>query len=104
MLDNAKKYSKDSEIYLKAFIKNKKLFIRIEDNGEGISVKEQRYIFQKYYRVFDENLHKVKGYGLGLSYVKNVIKNHGGKITLQSELGKGTIVVIELPVAHDATR
>ncbi|WP_405267434.1 sensor histidine kinase [Cellulophaga sp. Ld12] len=105
ILDNAKKYSKESEIYLKAFIKNKKLLIRIEDNGEGISMKEQRYIFQKYYRVFDENLHKVKGYGLGLSYVKNVIENHGGKITLQSELGKGTIVIIELPlVSHDAPR
>ncbi len=101
VLDNAKKYSDNSEISLKATVCNKKLLIRITDNGTGIAQKEQRLIFQKYYRVFDGDLHKVKGYGLGLSYVKKVIKNHKGTISLESELGKGTTVIIELPlVSH----
>ncbi|WP_240927705.1 sensor histidine kinase [Cellulophaga sp. Z1A5H] len=101
VLDNAKKYSDNSKILLNTTVRNKKLLICITDNGTGIAQKEQRLIFQKYYRVVDGNLHKVKGYGLGLSYVKNVVKNHRGKISLDSELGKGTSVVIELPlVSH----
>lgn len=105
VLDNAKKYSDNAMIVLKTTVKNKKLIISIEDNGGGIAKKEQRLIFQKYYRVVNGNLHTVKGYGLGLSYVKNVLKNHGGKISLESELGKGTTVVIELPLLpHDKLR
>lgn len=100
LLDNAKKYSKNPEIKLVAEVKQKKLFITINDNGEGISKKDKARIFQKYYRVTEGDLYKVKGYGLGLSYVKKVIKNHNGKIYLESELGKGTKITIAIPLIN----
>jgi len=100
LLDNAKKYSKNPEIKLVAEVKQKKLFITIIDNGEGISKKDKARIFQKYYRVTEGDLYKVKGYGLGLSYVKKVIKNHNGKIYLESELGKGTKITIAIPLIN----
>lgn len=100
LLDNAKKYSKEPEIKLLAEVKQHKLCITIIDNGEGIAKKEQQHIFQKYYRVLDGNLYKVKGYGLGLSYVKKVVQNHKGKIGLESEIGKGTKISIQLPLIH----
>lgn len=100
LLDNAKKYAKNPEIELLVEVKKKKLFICVIDNGEGIAKKDKSKIFQKYYRVTDGDLYKVKGYGLGLSYVKNVIKNHKGKIVLESELGRGTKIIIELPLIN----
>ena len=100
LLDNAKKYSKNPEIKLVAEVKQKKLLITIIDKGEGISKKDKARIFQKYYRVTEGDLYKVKGYGLGLSYVKKVIKNHNGKIYLESELGKGTKITIAIPLIN----
>ena len=101
LLDNAKKYSDQPEISLEASLQNKKLVISIKDNGIGISAKEKDRIFKKFYRVPNGNLHKVKGYGLGLSYVKEIIKKHRGTITIESEENKGTIVSVYIPLLHE---
>ncbi len=93
-----KKYADDPEIELKAFKENGKLIIKITDNGIGIEEKDKKRIFQKYYRVSNGNRYEVKGYGLGLSYVKKVVDNHKGKINVESEIGKGTTVFIKIPL------
>lgn len=100
LLDNAKKYSKFSEIILLAEVKRKKLVVRVIDKGEGISKKDKDRVFQKFYRIVDGDLYKVKGYGLGLSYVKKVVQKHNGKIFLESEVGVGTTITIQLPVIN----
>lgn len=100
ILDNAQKYSENPIIELKAFTDKNQLVIKISDNGIGIDKKEKELIFKKYYRVSNENVHKVKGYGLGLSYVKEVIKKHKGKIKIESQPGKGTIVTIRIPLSY----
>lgn len=100
LLDNARKYSENPEIFLKAWKSEKKIIISIKDNGIGISKKEKEHIFKKYYRVSNGNLHKVKGYGLGLSYVKEIVQRHKGTIKVESEENKGTEVSIILPVTH----
>lgn len=98
LLDNAKKYAEHPEIELTAAIKGHYLIIAVKDNGMGISPAEQQRMFQKYYRVSQGEVHKVKGYGLGLSYVKEIVKRHQGKIKVESELGKGTVIYLYLPV------
>jgi len=98
ILDNAQKYSEDPIIVLKALIRNNQLLIIVTDNGVGINKKEKELIFKKYYRVSNGNVHKVKGYGLGLSYVKEVIKKHKGKVDMNSEPMKGTSVTISIPL------
>ncbi len=100
ILDNAQKYSENPIIKLSASIQKRKLLIRISDNGIGVNKKDKKLIFKKYYRVADGDLYKVKGYGLGLSYVKEVLKKHGGNIKIDSTLGKGTIVTLYIPVIN----
>lgn len=100
ILDNAHKYSENPIIRLEATIDNNQLKIVVSDNGVGIDGKDKQLIFKKYYRVSNGNLHKVKGYGLGLSYVKEVIKKHKGKVKIDSELKKGTTVTISIPICH----
>jgi len=70
----------------------------ITDNGIGISKKDQDLMFEKYYRVVKGDTHKVKGHGLGLSYVKEIVRRHKGKIVVQSELNKGTTVILMIPL------
>jgi len=101
VLDNAQKYSENPIIKLTASKRKSKLVIRISDNGIGISKRDKRLIFKKYYRVTDGDLHKVKGYGLGLSYVKEVLKKHRGNVNIDSILGKGTTVTISIPLIND---
>ena len=101
ILDNAQKYSEKPIIHLEVSKIKKQLFIAISDNGTGISKKEKNLIFKKYYRVSNGNLYKVKGYGLGLSYVKEVVKRHKGKIIIDSQIGKGTTITIVIPLAYD---
>ncbi len=98
LLDNAKKYAVDPVIELTAKTSNGQLIIDVTDNGAGISEKDQSRVFQKYFRVSNGDLHKVKGYGLGLSYVKKVVQGHKGKINLISEVGKGTTISIIIPL------
>ena len=98
LLDNAKKYAEYPKIELKAFVQQKKLKIEIQDNGRGISKTEQKKVFDKFYRTTNGNTHNVKGFGLGLHYVKTVVEQHKGNIHLASEINIGTKVTIDMPL------
>lgn len=100
LLDNAKKYSPNPQIAFKAYCEKSKLHICISDNGRGISAKEKHRVFKKFYRITEGDLHSVKGYGLGLSYVQEVIKRHNGRIKLDSELQKGTLITLIIPLKN----
>ena len=98
LLDNAKKYSDNSPlIKISTSIKHNSFIIDIVDNGIGISTESQKHIFDKFYRVPTGNLHDVKGFGLGLNYVKTMVTEHGGSISLKSEPGKGSSFRIQFP-------
>ncbi len=99
LLDNANKYTpQNPEIVIKTENSYSGIIISIKDNGIGISKSNQKKIFEKLYRVPTGNIHNVKGFGLGLSYVKAIVEAHGGKISLESELNKGTKFIITLPI------
>lgn len=98
LLDNARKYSETApEILIHTENQNKGICISITDNGIGISPESQKQIFDKFYRVPTGNVHNVKGFGLGLYYVKYMVNEHGGNISVKSELKKGTTFTIYLP-------
>ncbi|MGE0088412.1 MAG: sensor histidine kinase [Bacteroidales bacterium] len=98
LLDNAVKYSKDQpEIKIYTCDNKSGIDISVSDNGIGIKKQDQKKIFDQFYRVSTGNLHDVKGFGLGLSYVKKMVEEHGGQITLESELKKGTTFKIFIP-------
>jgi two-component system phosphate regulon sensor histidine kinase PhoR len=99
LVDNAIKYSKEQlKIKIVTHSTNNFLIISIEDNGIGMSKESAKRIFEKFYRAHTGNVHNVKGFGLGMSYVKTVIDAHKGKIKVDSTLGKGTTFTIEMPV------
>ena len=100
LLDNAVKYSKENispKINVLTFNNEAGIIIEITDNGIGISKESQKKIFNKFYRVPTGNVHDVKGFGLGLSYVKRIVQEHKGDISIKSELGKGTKFIIFIP-------
>ena len=99
LMDNAIKYCVSKPI-VTLFVSNSNdnSTIRIADNGIGIAPREQRRVFDKFYRVSQGNRHDTKGYGLGLYYVRNIVERHGGKIAMRSALGKGTEFEITLPI------
>lgn len=99
LLDNAIKYCRvEPEISIKTWHHAKGITVEVQDNGIGISSENHKRVFQKFFRVPTGNVHDVKGFGLGLSYVKTIIEAHGGTITLQSEVGKGSLFRFFLPV------
>lgn len=100
LLDNAIKYSKPGcKIFIELRLDNQQLVLSIRDNGIGIPVEYQGKIFEKFFRVPQGDVHNAKGYGLGLSYVASVVKHHSGTIRVESEPGKGSLFIIEVPAA-----
>ena len=101
LMDNAVKYKKpeeDLELKVRTWNESGKLMISIQDNGIGIKKENLKKIFEKFYRVHTGNLHDVKGFGLGLAYVKKIIVEHKGTIRAESDLNVGTKFIIALPL------
>ncbi len=100
LLDNAIKYSRNKpKIKIKTFNKNNFIVIKIKDNGVGMSKQVQNRIFEKFYRKPTGDLHSVRGHGIGLSFVKQVVDRMNGHIYVESEPGQGTEFTIYLPLA-----
>ncbi len=98
LVDNALKYgTQDPQLTIRLESTQKEIVMSVQDNGLGIPKEYQTRIFEKFFRVPSGDVHNTKGYGLGLSYVANVVKNHGGTIEVISESGKGSQFVIHLP-------
>lgn len=99
LIDNAIKYSKENLVVKLVTHRTAKHFIiQVQDNGIGMSKETVKRIFEKFYRAHTGNIHNVKGFGLGMSYVKSVIDAHKGKIRVESMLGKGSTFTIEIPL------
>ena len=101
LMDNAVKYRKPEQplnVYLKTWNDNQYLYLSIKDTGIGMKKESVKKVFDKFYRVHTGNLHDVKGFGLGLAYVKKIIDLHDGDIKVESEYGRGTTFTIKLPV------
>jgi two-component system phosphate regulon sensor histidine kinase PhoR len=102
LLDNAIKYSKNGpQIDLAVSVNKSKLVIEVRDQGIGLTQEQQKHIFDKFYRVPKGNVHDVKGFGLGLNYVKYIIDGHDGEINVESQLNKGSRFRISIPMIND---
>jgi two-component system, OmpR family, phosphate regulon sensor histidine kinase PhoR len=98
LLDNANKYTpRKPSIRIRTENTGRDLTLTVSDNGTGISKHQQKKIFDRLYRIPTGNIHNVRGFGLGLSYVKAIVDEHQGKIFVESELGKGTTFKVILP-------
>lgn len=106
LIDNSIKYTTgDLKINVSVKTSVNKVEINFADNGIGIPSQEQKNVFQKFYRIYDADIPNVKGTGLGLYWVKEIIKNHKGKISVKSEgKGKGTTFIIELPIVKKSPK
>ena len=100
LIDNAVKYSHEKpEITIQTFNGNQNLIFKVSDKGIGIEKEYQKKVFDKFFRVPTGDVHDVKGFGLGLAYIKAIVELHEGTIELESEKGNGTIFTITLPYA-----
>ncbi len=99
LLDNAIKYSAENpQVNISVKQSDKSILLEVQDNGIGVKEDDQKKIFQKFFRVSTGNVHNVKGFGLGLNYVKQIVEVHRGKITIKSRLGEGCTFRIYLPI------
>ena len=99
LIDNAIKYSLDKvKIHIQSYVDVAYCIISIKDNGIGISKENQKHIFERFFRVSQGNCHNVKGYGLGLFYVKTIVELHKGEIVVNSTLNKGSEFIIKIPI------
>ena len=104
LLDNAVKYRKADQpvnIHIRTWNEGEHLCFSISDDGQGIKKENVKKVFDKFYRVHTGNVHDVKGFGLGLAYVKEIINLHDGEIKCESELGKGTKFTVKLPILQE---
>jgi two-component system phosphate regulon sensor histidine kinase PhoR len=98
LLDNAVKYCDQiPKVMVETYNEKNNLFIKIKDNGIGMTSVEQKRIFDKFFRAASGDIHNVKGHGLGLAYVKKIIDLHKGEIKLKSKKDFGTIFIIRIP-------
>ncbi len=98
LIDNALKYSpKNPEVTVRTFDEGTRLVLAVRDKGIGIAPEHQKKIFEKFYRVSEGNLHNVKGFGIGLSYVRQIVKAHRWKLHLTSEPGQGSEFLVAIP-------
>ncbi|MCY1310433.1 Alkaline phosphatase synthesis sensor protein PhoR [compost metagenome] len=101
LLDNARKYSTETpHIKLRTLNDERFIYVAVEDKGIGIAKEHLGRIFEKFYRVPTGNLHNVKGFGLGLNYVKEMVRLHKWEIGVNSEVGLGTTFVIKIPISN----
>lgn len=104
LMDNAVKYGKPDQpldIYMSTWNDDQHLYLSIRDTGLGIKKENLKKVFEKFYRVHTGNVHDVKGFGLGLAYVKQIVELHDGEVAVDSEYRKGTKFTIKLPVIKD---
>lgn len=100
LLDNAIKYNKQSpELLIRTSDSSKQICVEVKDNGIGMSADHLKKIFNRFYRVPTGNVHDVKGFGLGLNYVKLIIEAHKGKVTVESKPGEGSVFRITIPLS-----
>jgi len=99
MLENALKYSEGKpDINVETESTSKFFILKIKDKGIGMSKNAQKYAFDKFYREQKGNIHNVKGHGLGLAYVKEIIENHHGTVFVESEKGIGSTFTVKIPL------
>ena len=102
LLDNAIKYSQDEpEITVQTLNDKQNIILKVSDKGIGMSKNVQNKIFERFYRQTSGNVHNVKGFGLGLNYVRSIVDAHKGTISVESELGKGSCFTVSLPQNED---
>jgi two-component system phosphate regulon sensor histidine kinase PhoR len=100
LIDNAIKYAAAAPVItINTYIKGDAIFVSVADNGIGMNDETQKRIFEKFYRAHTGNLHNVKGFGLGMSYVKTVIDAHKGSISVASKLGEGSVFTVQMNLA-----
>jgi len=106
LIDNAVKYSRESvQITVRIFCKQKRLFVELTDRGIGISPKDRKRLFTKFHRIYHQDIPNIKGTGLGLYIVKEILRYHGGRITaLSGGEGKGSTFQLKLPVYRNSKR
>jgi two-component system phosphate regulon sensor histidine kinase PhoR len=104
LVDNAIKYSPDKvDVHITTANVNGELVLRVRDHGLGIRREDQRLVFERFYRVPTGNVHNVKGFGLGLHYVQQIVHAHGGTIRLESTPGQGSTFILRIPIASQRT-